>query len=211
MSEEALSPLIGVFLLLAPKLLLYEQRTPPQCVAATLTVSVKAGDDFRRQINDLTFKVQATKDKGFCWGWMFSLEDAAGHDFIYPVNPPLRFNPSQLLGCGYGQTSRESLRISRDLRFLVNESDYQRFDPLLKNALWPADAPNPDRAADEYLTALDKLSTGLLRLKILHFDVAPDDAVRSVGLKVEFIVPSDFHLDPMLKPYSSSCPAKSPP
>jgi hypothetical protein len=131
------------------------------------------------------------------------------HDFIYPVNSPLRFNPSQLLGCGYGQTSRESWRINRELRFLVNESDYERFGSFLNNALWPGDAANPDRAAAEYLTALGKLNTGLLRLKILHADVAADDVVRSVGLKVEFIAPSNFHFDPALRPHSFSCPVKS--
>jgi len=200
---------IGVLLLLVCKLFPHNQETTPQCTAVAWTISLKAGDDIQRRINDLTFKVRATKDKGFCWGWMFSLEDPAGHDFIYPVNPPLRFNPSQTLGCGYGQTARESLKINRELRFLLNEYDYERFDPLVKNALWPYYAPNPDRAAEDYLTALRELSTGLLRLKILRSDVAPDDAVRSAELEVEFIAPSDFHFDPRLKPYSTNCPPQS--
>jgi hypothetical protein len=201
----------GALLLVASKLSPAEQKTAPQCAAVALTVSLQAGDDYQRRINDLTFVVRATKDKGFCWGWMFSLEDAAGHDFIYPVNPPLRFNPSQLLGCGYGQTARESLKISRELRFLLNQSDYERFQPLLKNALWPGDAPNPDRAAKEYLTALDKLSTGLLRLRILHSEVSADDSVRSAEVQAELIAPSGFQFDPTLKPYSTVCSPKSPP
>jgi hypothetical protein len=201
----------GVLLLVASKLSPAEEKTAPECAAVALTVSLRVGDDYQRRINDLTFKVRARKDKGLCCGWMFSLEDAAGHDFIYPVNPPLRFNPSQLLGCGYGQTARESLKISRELHFLLNQSDYERFEPLLKNALWPGDAPNPDRAAQEYLTALDKLSTGWLRLEILHSEVAPDDTVRSADVRVELIAPSDFQFDPTLKPYSTVCSPKSPP
>lgn len=201
----------GVFLLLASELFPQETKAAPQCAAVTLRISLKAGDTFQRRINGLTFRVRATKDAGSCYGWRFFLEDAAGHDFIYPVNPPLRFNPSQLLGCGYGESAQQLLKWDRELRFLLDQADYEHFDPLVEKALWPYNAPNPAHAAEDYLTALAKLRTGLLRLKILSSDVAPDGAVRSAELEVELIAPSDFHFDSSLKPRSTACPHQSPP
>ena len=127
----------GVFLLLASELFPQEPKAAPQCAAVTLRISLKAGDTFQRPINGLTFRVRATKDAGSCYGWWFFLEDAAGHDFIYPVNPPLRFNPSQLLGCGYGESAQQILKWDRELRFVLDQADYEHFDPLVENALWP--------------------------------------------------------------------------
>lgn len=174
---------------------------------AVLNISLKAGDDYAQRIDDLTFEVRAT-DKGNCQGWLFALKDSDGHDYVYPVNPPIRFNPSQLLGCGYGLSSRESLKLDRKLYFLLHQTDYKRLFPLLENALWPYSAPNPDRAGEEYLAELHKIHMGLLRLKILRFEVAPDDAVRSAKLQVDFVAPSDFRFDPSLKRLPTSCPPK---
>src|SRR4051794_23720411 len=116
----------------------------PQCAIVAISFSLKTDDSFQRPISDLTFKVQPLKSTG----WMFSLEDAKGRDFIYPVNPALRFNSSQMLGAGYGDTAKQSLSHNRELRFLLNESDYDT-------------APDPDHAADQYLGQLEKLRTGL--------------------------------------------------
>jgi hypothetical protein len=197
-----------LLLLFVSNLFPQEQKTTPQCALAVLNVSLNAGDDYERRIDDLTFEVRASEDKGNCQGWMFALEDSGGNDYIYPVNPPLRFNPSQLLGCGYGQSARESLKLDRELYYLLNKPDYNQLSPLLVNALWPYSAPHPDRAGEEYLTALKKLHMGLLRLKILSFEVAPDDTVRSAKLQVDLIAPSDFRFDPSLKRLPTTCPPK---
>ena len=141
-------------------------------------------------------------------GWTFSLEDAEGRDYIYPVNPPLRFNPSQYLGRAYGESARQSLSSTRELRFLLNKADYERFWPLVTNALWPYSAARPDKATEEYFTELGKLRTGLLRLKIVKSDVTSDDMIRSGEFTVEFVAPSDTHFDPQLKPYPEGCPGK---
>jgi hypothetical protein len=166
---------------------------------------LKTGDSFQQPISDLTFEVRPLKSTG----WMFSLKDAKGRDFIYPVNPALRFNGSQTLGAGYGDTAKQSLSHGRELGFLLNESDYDAFEPHVDHALWPYNAPDPDHAADEYLDALEKLRTGLLRLTILRADVAPDDTVRSAEFKAEFIAPTWFQFDPSLASRPTICPAST--
>jgi len=198
-----------IVLLLATDPLTHGRATPRRCSAVEFTATLSAGDSFRRKLDDLVFRVKPTKDKGFCYGWIFTLEDAAGHDFIYPVNPPLRLNPLQFLGCSYGLTAQQSLEMSRSLRFLLSESDYLQLDPLVMNALWPGDAPDPEHAAERYLQALGTVNTGILRLKVVHFEVSADGSVRSAQLKVEFVAPSSFHFDPALKPYPATCPARS--
>jgi hypothetical protein len=199
----------AILLLLTCSTSAQEQKALPRCNAVTLAVSLNAGDGYRRRINGLTFQVRAEQQKEE--GWMFYIVDDAGRDFIYPVNPPIRFNPSQILGPGYGMSARKSLEWNRELRFLLNQFDYERIHPLLVNALWPYSAPNPDQAAEQYLSALANLRPGLLRVKIVGRDVASDDAVRAAKLQVEFIAPSDFHFDPSLEPRPTACPAQPPP
>lgn len=80
--------------------------------------------------------------------------------------------------------------------------------PFVNNALWPYNAPNPERTADEYLAALRKQRTGVLRLKILHAEVGPDDKVRSAKFQVELIAAAEFRFDPSLKPHKPACPAQ---
>ncbi len=197
---------VGVLLLLGNELAGAQAKMEPLCSAVALTVSLTADEEFQRRINDnLTFKMLPLQEQS---GWDFRLEDTAGHDFIYPVNPPLRFNASQTLGRGYGESAKQSLNLDRELRFLLRRSDYDRFMPFVNNALWPYNAPNPERTADEYLAALTKQRTGVLRLKILHAEVGPDDKVRSAKFQVELIAAAEFHFDPSLKPHKAACPAQ---
>jgi hypothetical protein len=189
---------------------LYAQKpsAAPPCSAVSLNITLKAGDNYKQRVNDLTFKVNTWEPKSGEAEWIFSLEDADGHDYIYPVNPSLRFNPSQYLGAAYGVTARESLSRNRELRFLLIKGDYDHFWPFVTKALWPYSAPHPDKATQEYFTELGKLRTGLLRLKIVKSDVTPDDVVRSAEFAVEVVAPSDFHFDSQLQPYPAECPAK---
>src|SRR5437016_936300 len=194
--------------ILASELYAQKPAAPPACSAVSLDIALQAGDDYAQRVNDLTFKVKTWLPKSEGAGWTFSLEDAGGHDYIYPVNPPLRFNPSQYLGRAYGESALQSLSWNRELRFLDNKVDYERFWPLVTNALWPYTAPRPDKAAEEYFTELGKIQTGLMRLKIVKSDVTPDDLVRSAEFAVEVVAPSDIRFDPDLKPYSHECPGK---
>ena len=192
-------------LLLSPSSLWPQtSQSAPRCGSVTLTITLKAGEAFQRRINGLTFRLKPMEEN---WGWIFTLENGAGRDFVYPVNPPLRFNGSQILGRGYGDSTRDSLKRDRELRFLLNQADYERFEPILNHALWPYYAPKPDRATEEYFTALSKIRTGMLRVKILKSDVASDDAVRSAKFQVEFIAPVDFQFEPLLTPRPIACPS----
>jgi hypothetical protein len=119
------------------------RATGPRCSAVRFTAKLDAGHSFVQKVGDLRFKIRAAHGKAVCNGWIFTLEDAGDHDFIYPVNFPLRFNPSQYLGCSYGLTARQGLEMKRDMRFILTEQDYLRLDPLMKDALWPADSPEP--------------------------------------------------------------------
>lgn len=200
--------ILAYLLVLAGNLIAKENKKSLSCGEVALRVTLKAGDNFSRRVNadGLTLEVKAGQQKER--GWSFALNDPGGNDYIYPVNPPLRFNPSQTLGPGYGQSAKESLRINRELQFLLSSTDYDRIWPLVTNALWPYSAPHPDSAADEYLSALSKLRTGRLRLKVLSADIAPDDAVRAAEFQIELIAPSDFRFDPSLKPRSGACASK---
>jgi hypothetical protein len=200
--------MLAYLLVLAGNLLANENKKPLSCGEVTLQVALKAGGSFSRRVNadGLTFVVKADDPKER--GWDFALNDSRGNDLVYPVNPPLRFNPSQTLGLGYGQSAKQSLQVNRELQFLLSSTDYDRFWPIVTNALWPYSAPHPDRAADEYLNALSKLRTGRLRLKILSSDVAPDDAVRAAEFQIELIAPPDFRFDPSLKPRPAACASK---
>jgi hypothetical protein len=198
--------LIATLFMLASELYSEKPAAPPACGAVSLDVALKAGEDYTQRLNDLTFKVKTWLPKSEGAGWTFSLEDAEGQDYIYPVNPPLRFNPSQYLGRAYGESARQSLSSNRELRFLVNKADYERFWPLVTNALWPYSAPHPDKATEEYFTELGKLRTGLLRLKIVKSDVTADDVIRSAEFQIELVAPPVFRFDPQLKPQPAACP-----
>jgi hypothetical protein len=78
-------------------------------------------------------------------------------------------------------------------------------DALWRNALWPADAPDPDHAIENYVSAIKPLRTDSLLLSILHSDVSPEDIVRSATSSWEFTAPSEFPFNPALKPQAGAC------
>ena len=178
-----------------------------RCSAARLTVKLDAGQSFAQEVGDLELRISATHGKTSCNGWAFSLEDANGNDFIYPVNMPLRFNPSQFLGCSCGLRARQGLKMKRNLRFILSEQDYLRLAPLMRDALWPGDSLDPEHAAEKYLKAIRTLRTGLIRLDTVHSALTPDGHISSATFRVELIAPDSINFGPGLKPHSTPCPA----
>jgi hypothetical protein len=176
------------------------------CSAVSFTAKLDAGNSFAQKVGDLKFKLRAVDDKALCNGWAFSLEDANGNDFIYPVNMPLRFNPSQLLACSYGLTAKQGLEMKRSMRFILTEQDYLRLDPLTRAALWPADSPDPEHAGEKYLKAIGMVRTGLIRLNTVQFKLSPNGLIRSATFRVKLIAPASFHFQSSLQPYSTPCP-----
>lgn len=196
-----------LLLMLYPSLVHPEQnQTAEQCKVVTLRISLKAGQSYEQRIGDLTFTVRAASSRKPGDGWYFSLEDESGHDYIAPANLPLRFNPRQILGPGYSLTAQKSLSWNREVRFLMDKSDYDKIEPLWKHALWPADSPNPQNAAKNYLNTLEQLQGGRLSLKVLDFSISSDDVIHSARFEIEFIAPNGFHFDPSLMPSIAPCP-----
>ncbi len=185
------------------------QRTSnqQQCESVEITASLGEGQAFQQSIGFLTLKLRPLKFSG----WDFALVDSKGDDFIYPVNPPLRFNGSQTLGRGYGDSARTSLGHGRELRFLLNRADYTAVESLMKDALWPADSGDPDHAADRYFAAIDKLVTGLLQLTVTRSEISPEDEIHSAQFTIELTAPVSFEFDNKLMPRRAACPQSTSP
>jgi hypothetical protein len=193
-------------LILAGMLMGGQKPKAPQCTFVSIAFSLKAGESFQQEIGNLMFDVRPDAAPDRPNGWTFSIYGKGGDDFIAPVNIPLRFNPSQILGPGYGLSARESLQTPRELPFLLSDSDYELVVPLWRDALWPYSAPDPDHAADKYTSTIAKLPLGLLKLKPLKVDISPDDLIRSANFEASLIIPFGSHLDPSLKQHPSPCP-----
>jgi len=116
------------------------------------------------------------------------------------VNPPLRFNGSQILGPSYGDDTKTSLAHLRQMRFLLSAAEYDRIWPLVTNALWPYSSPRPDKAADDYLDALKTLPTGRFKFTVQAYDADPlTGSIRHINFRAEFTTPANFDFDPALK------------
>jgi hypothetical protein len=184
-----------------------ESRSAQQCPAVTISFSLKAGESFQQEIgNDLVFLVRADTSRERPNGWALSIDNAAGRDVIAPVNPPIRFNPSQILGPGYGLTAKDSLKNDRELHFLISDSDYEFVAPLWQDALWPYNAPAPGKTAENYTGALARIPLGVLRLRTVQADISPEDFIRSATFEAEFVSPAQFQFSPSLSPRPSACP-----
>ena len=76
-----------------------------------MTGELSAGDPFEKVIGSgLVFRLDPEKfgPKGDVNGWDITLLPLGrrNDDYIYPVNPPLRFNALQLLGPAYGEDTK---------------------------------------------------------------------------------------------------------
>jgi len=156
-----------------------EPRAAESCHSITLTGELQSGNHFEKTIGgELVFRLEPERlgPEGEVHGWRISLVSShePDHDFIYPVNPPLRFNGLQILGPSYGDDTKASLAHPHEMRFLLDRADYDRISPLLTKALWPYSAPHPDKAADEYGSALETLTTGQLKVRVEDWDADPE-------------------------------------
>ena len=181
------------------------------CRRIVVTGKLSPGDRFERTIGGgLIFRLdpEALGPDGKVNGWRITLGPRGNSDdYIYPVNPPLRFNGVQTLGASYGDDTKTSLGHPHEMRFLLDAADYKRIWPLLTNALWPYSAPHPDEALSEYVAALSGLSTGLLNVTVISYDADPDKgSIRRIGFRAAFSAPASFNFEPTLKPQPAECP-----
>lgn len=188
------------------------QSASPSCRQVVLVGAISSGDPYEKIIGqDLVFRLNPWKadPKSGGNGWDISLTPAQARndDYIYPVNPPLRFNGLQMLGASYGDDTKTSLGHAHQMRLILNAADYKRIQPLLSNALWPYSAPNPDAAADEYVTALKRVTTGKLVLTVTSYGAdAGTGFIRRFEFRVVLTAPEAFSFETALKPRPAECP-----
>jgi hypothetical protein len=179
------------------------------CQTASFAAELSAGDKVEKLIgNDLFFRLDPIRlgAKGELNGWEISMATAKApdHDYIYPVNPPLRFNGLQILGASYGEGVQASLGHPHEMWFLLNRADYDRLSPLLTNALWPYSAPRPDQSNAEYLDAVRTVAKGWLKFGVVSYDLSAADSVARLKFRVEFRAPGISSLSGGLRPRRES-------
>jgi hypothetical protein len=196
----------AIFVLLLSSFLHAAPKDRP-CRSTSFMAELKAGQVFEKAIGgDLIFQISTPADSS---PWQISIfpRTSKQDDLIYPVNPPLRFNPLQQIGAGYDLDVKASLAMPRTMWFLLSKADFERLWPAVENALWPYNAPEPERAADEYLNLLGSVVKGQLKLQVLSSEIDPGtNSPRRIKFRTEIIVPNNFSLAPDLKSRPSACP-----
>jgi hypothetical protein len=182
------------------------QKQPSfSCVSVSFKVSLDASNDFQRELGGgLLFRVTSQKPPA----WFIDIVPAEENtkDYIYPVNPPLRFNPNQTLGPGYGETIHSSLSHPHEMNFLLNRSDYDRIYGMIGNVLSPSQTPDPDKAVSDYNQAVDNERKGSLKLTVSSYKTDPKTgALARIKIRVSITTPPDFQFAPGLTPWPASC------
>jgi hypothetical protein len=175
------------------------------CQSVFFKVALNAHDDYERELGEgLLFRVQSQKDSG----WFIDVVPAEENkkDYVYPVNLPLRENPNQTLGPGYGETVDSSLNHPHVMNFLLTRADYDRVFDLIGNVLWSYQTPDPDKALSDYNGAVDEAKKGQLKIIVAsHKTDSKTGALVHIKLRVQIRIPAEFHLAPGLYPFPSSC------
>jgi hypothetical protein len=180
-------------------------QPPFACQSVSFKAALEARGDFERELGGgLLFRVKSRKEPG----WLVDIVPAeeAKNDYVYPVNPPLRFNPNQTLGPGYGESVESSLGHPHVMNFLLNRSDYEKISGLIDNVLWPYKTPDPDKAVSDYTRAVDDANKGQLKVVVSsHKTDRKTGALEHIKLRVQITTPAGFEFAPGLNPLPSRC------
>jgi len=175
------------------------------CRSVFFKVVLNAHDDFERELGaGLLFRVKSGKESG----WFIDVVPAEENkkDYVYPVNLPLRRNPNQTLGPGYGESVDSSLGHPHVMNFLLNRSDYDRVSGLIGNVLRSYQTSDPDKAVSDYTNAVDEARKGQLKVTVSSHKTDPKTgAPARIKLRVQITTPMDFPLAPGFNPLPSSC------
>jgi len=199
--------------LLSSPALFCGQTTIKSCRSFTLRGELSAKATYKRDIgNGLSFQLRPTRlgANGQLDGWEIYIlrSDDVEHDYIYPVNFPLRFNGVQILGASYNDDAEASLGRPHEMWFLTNKTDYEKMVPVLNNALWPYMSPHPDKVGEEFSAVLKKVKTGWLEITVPSYNLVPDvDSIQRIEFQVDFIVPQTFKLATGLHSQAAECHA----
>jgi hypothetical protein len=174
------------------------------CRSVFFKVALNAHDDFERELGGgLLFRVKSGKEPG----WFVDVVPAEENkkDYVYPVNLPLRQNPNQTLGPGYGESADSSLGHPHVMNFLLNRSDYDHVSALIGNVLRSYQTPDPDKAVSDYTNAVDSARKGSLRVNVSSYKTDKAGTLTRIKLRVEITTPLDFQFAPGFYPLPSSC------
>jgi hypothetical protein len=178
----------------------------PSCQIVSFKVVLNANENYERELGGgLLFRVKSEKEPA----WFVDIVPAEENtkDYIYPVNLPLRFNPNQTLGSGYGETIQSSLSHPHEMNFLLDRSDYDRISALLPNVLWSYQTAGPDQALADYTRAVEHARKGSLKIAISSYKTDPSTgALTHIKLRVGITTPAEFQFAPGLNPWPAPCP-----
>ena len=191
------------------------------CHEISLRDTLRAGETFARQIGaGLELRLIPTQFSDLSTvtpfdGWRIELvpSEQAGsmqevEDRIYPVNPPLRFNPWQDIGSSYGTTAEQKLQAPILYAFVPDDESFQRIRELATDALWPYAARDPAHATEAYLTALDTLALGTIRFIATQYRTAEGGrSITEIAFLAQIIAPEPFAFV-QADPQSVPCPPR---
>ncbi|HXO35497.1 MAG TPA: hypothetical protein VN901_24420 [Candidatus Acidoferrales bacterium] len=195
--------LISAFVVAA---LLSQAQVSSSCNSVSFKVTLQVGQDFEKELGGgLLFRVKSQKQPG----WFVDIvpAEATSQDYIYPVNLPLRFNPNQTLGPGYGESVRSSLAYPHEMQFLLYKPDYDRVFSLVGNVVWSYQTSDPDKALSDYASAARKAKKGRLKVTVSSYKTNATGALARIKLRVQITTPLEFQYAPGLTPISATCPA----
>jgi hypothetical protein len=181
----------------------HAQPSPP-CHAVSFKVALDVHHDSQVELGGgLLFRVRSQKEAG----WFLDIvpAEANSNDYIYPVNLPLRQNPNQTLGAGYGESVDSSLRRPHEMRFLLDRSGYERVSDLIGNVLLTYQTPDPDKAVSDYMSAVDSARKGSLRVHVSSYKTDKTGTLTRIKLRVEITTPLDFQFAPGFNPLPTPC------
>jgi hypothetical protein len=178
----------------------------PTCNFVSFKVALHAGENFERELGGgLLFRMTSEKQPG----WFFDIvpAEANSKDYIYPVNLPLRFNPNQTLGPGYGENVKSSLGYAHEMQFLLYKADYDQVSSLIDGVLWPDKVSDPDRALAEFARAARRAKKGRLKVIISSYKTDGSGALVRIKLRVQMTTPLEFQYAPGFYAMPTACPA----
>jgi hypothetical protein len=195
--------LISAFVVAA---MLSQAQVSSSCNSVSFKVNLHVSEDFEKELGGgLLFRVKSGKQPG----WFVDIvpAEATSQDYIYPVNLPLRFNPNQTLGPGYGETVRSSLAYTHEMQFLLYKPDYDQVSSLIGNVLWSYRSSDPDKALSDYASAARKAKKGMLKVTVSSYKTNATGALARIKLRVQITTPLEFPYAPGLTPMPATCPA----
>jgi hypothetical protein len=196
--------LISAFVLGA---MLSQAQVSSSCNSVSFKATLQAGEDFEKELGGgLLFRVKVKSEKQPAWFIDIVPAEATAKDYIYPVNRPLRFNPNQTLGAGYGESVKSSLSYPHQMQFLLYKADYDQVFPLVDNILSPNKTSDPDEALFEFANAARRAKKGTLKVIISSYKTDATGALVRIKLRVQITTPLEFQYAPGFYQMPTACP-----